>query len=86
MKAAKETGSLMPPKHILNAPTRLMKDLGYGKGYAYDHDQDESFSGQDYFPDEMERRTFYDPKGLGAEKHIRERLDRWASLRKAKGD
>jgi putative ATPase len=85
MRAAKETGSLMPPKHILNAPTRLMKDLGYGKGYAYDHDAEESFSGQDYFPDEMERQTFYDPKGLGAEKHIRERLDRWASLRKRKG-
>jgi putative ATPase len=84
MRAAKETGSLMPPKHILNAPTRLMKDLGYGKGYAYDHDAEESFSGQDYFPDEMERQTFYDPKGLGAEKHIRERLDRWASLRKRK--
>ncbi|MDB5474891.1 MAG: ATPase, family [Phenylobacterium sp.] len=85
MKAAKETGSLMPPKHILNAPTRLMKDLGYGKGYAYDHDAQEAFSGQDYFPDEMERRTFYDPKGLGAEKHIRERLDRWAELRAKKG-
>ena len=85
MKAARETGSLMPPKHILNAPTRLMKDLGYGKNYAYDHDAEESFSGQDYFPDEMARRTFYDPKGLGAEKHIRERLDRWAQLRKPKG-
>ncbi|THD76255.1 MAG: replication-associated recombination protein A [Phenylobacterium sp.] len=85
MKAARETGSLMPPKHILNAPTRLMKDLGYGKGYAYDHEAEESFSGQDYFPDEMDRQTFYDPKGLGAEKHIRERLDRWASLRKSKG-
>jgi len=86
MKAAKETGSLTPPKHILNAPTRLMKDLGYGKGYAYDHDADESFSGQDYFPDEMERRTFYDPKGLGAEKHIRERLDRWAEIRRRKAE
>jgi putative ATPase len=85
MRAAKETGSLMPPKHILNAPTRLMKDLGYGKAYAYDHDAEESFSGQDYFPDEMERQTFYDPKGLGAEKHIRERLDRWAELRRRKG-
>jgi putative ATPase len=86
MKAAKETGSLMPPSHILNAPTRLMKDLGYGKGYAYDHDQAEGFSGQNYFPDGMPRRVFYDPKGLGAEKHIRERLDRWAELRKAKGE
>ncbi|HEY8571375.1 replication-associated recombination protein A [Phenylobacterium sp.] len=85
MKAARETGSLMPPKHILNAPTRLMKDLGYGKGYAYDHDAAQGFSGQDYFPDEMERQTFYDPKGEGAEARIRERLDRWAQLRKRKG-
>ncbi|HEV2533414.1 replication-associated recombination protein A [Phenylobacterium sp.] len=84
MKAAKETGSLMPPKHILNAPTRLMKDLGYGKGYAYDHDADEGFSGQDYFPDEMERRTFYQPKGEGSEARIKERLDRWAELRRRK--
>jgi putative ATPase len=85
MKAARETGSLMPPKHILNAPTRLMKDLGYGKGYAYDHDQAEGFSGQDYFPDEMERQTFYAPKGEGTEARIKERLDRWATLRKARG-
>src|SRR5437868_705670 len=67
MKAAADTGSLMPPKHILNAPTRMMKDLGYGRGYAYDHDQAEGFSGQDYFPDEMDRQTFYAPKGEGAE-------------------
>ena len=59
-RAAKETGSLMPPKHILNAPTKLMKK-GYGENYHYDHDADGAFSGQDYFPDEMERRTFYDP-------------------------
>ncbi|MBW8816211.1 MAG: replication-associated recombination protein A [Caulobacterales bacterium] len=83
MKAAKETGSLMPPKHILNAPTRLMKDLGYGKGYAYDHDAPEGFSGQDYFPEEMGRRQFYTPRGDGAEARIKERLDRWAALRKA---
>jgi putative ATPase len=82
MAAARETGSLMPPKHILNAPTRLMKDLGYGKGYAYDHDQPGGFSGQDYFPDEMERRSFYRPKGDGAEARIKERLVRWAELRK----
>jgi putative ATPase len=63
MKAAKETGSLAPPMHIRNAPTRLMKDLGYGKGYAYDHDAAEGFSGQSYFPDEMQRQTFYKPKG-----------------------
>ena len=76
--AARETGSLMPPSHILNAPTRLMKDLGYGKGYAYDHDQEQGFSGQNYFPDGMERRKFYDPKGEGSEARIKERLDRWA--------
>jgi putative ATPase len=82
MKAARETGSLMPPAHIRNAPTKLMKDLGYGKGYAYDHDAPEGFSGQDYFPDEMERQSFYQPKGEGSEARIKERLDRWAALRK----
>jgi putative ATPase len=82
MAAARETGSLMPPKHILNAPTRLMKDLGYGKGYAYDHDAEGGFSGQDYFPEEMERRTFYRPRGDGAEARVKERLERWAELRK----
>jgi putative ATPase len=85
MKAAKETGSLMPPKHILNAPTRLMKELGYSKGYAYDHDAEEGFSGQDYFPEEMERRTFYQPKGEGAEARIKDRLERWAELRAKRG-
>jgi putative ATPase len=79
--AARETGSLMPPSHILNAPTRLMKDLGYGKGYAYDHDQQGGFSGQNYFPDGMERRTFYKPKGEGAEAKIKARLDAWAEAR-----
>ena len=82
MKAARETGSLMPPKHILNAPTRLMKDLGYAQGYSYDHDAPEGFSGQDYFPEEMERRTFYAPRGEGSEARIKERLERWAGLRK----
>jgi len=86
MRAAKETGSLMPPKNILNAPTRLMKDLGYGKGYAYDHDTAEGFSGQDYFPDEMERQTFYRPRGEGSEARIKERLDRWAAMRRGKGE
>jgi len=85
MKAARETGSLMPPAHIRNAPTKLMKDLGYGKGYAYDHDAPEGFSGQDYFPDEMERQTFYKPKGEGSEARIKERLDRWAALRRERG-
>ncbi len=81
MRAAKETGSLMPPAHIRNAPTRLMKELGYGKGYAYDHNEDDSFSGQNYFPEGMERQSFYQPKGEGAEARVKERLDRWAALR-----
>jgi putative ATPase len=85
MRAAKETGSLAPPDHILNAPTKLMKNLGYGKGYAYDHDQEDGFSGQNYFPDEMPRRQFYAPKGDGHEGRIRERLERWAELRAKKG-
>jgi putative ATPase len=80
-QAAKETGSLMPPKHILNAPTRLMKDLGYGRGYAYDHDQDEAFSGQNYFPEEMQRREFYTPTGRGFEKMLGERLAVWKRRR-----
>src|SRR3712207_858766 len=84
-RAAKETGSLMPPAHIRNAPTKLMKQLGYGAGYAYDHDAPEGFSGQDYFPEEMERRTFYTPKGEGREAAIRERLERWAALRGQRG-
>jgi len=82
MRAAKETGSLAPPKHILNAPTKLMKDIGYGDGYAYDHNTEEGFSGQNYFPDDMARRQFYSPKGEGREKAIRDRLEHWAKLRK----
>jgi putative ATPase len=78
---AKQTGSLMPPKHILNAPTGLMKDLGYGKNYAYDHDADEAFSGQDYFPEELKRRLYYQPPDRGFEREIRKRLDYWAKLR-----
>ena len=84
MRAAKETGSLMPPKHILNAPTRLMKQLGYGKGYAYDHDTAEGFSGQDYFPEEMERRRFYEPVERGFEREIRKRLEYWDRVRSEK--
>ena len=80
-KSAKDTGSLDPPKHILNAPTRLMKDEGYGKGYAYDHDEEEQFSGQNYFPDGMQRQTFYEPKGVGREEMILKRLKHWAKLR-----
>ena len=85
-RAAKETGSLMPPKHILNAPTAFMKGEGYGKGYAYDHDAEESFSGQNYFPDGMKRENFYQPKGQGREGPIAERLKRWAELRKSRGE
>jgi putative ATPase len=84
-RAAKETGSLTPPKHILNAPTKLMKSIGYGQGYAYDHDAEQGFSGQNYFPDEMDRRAFYRPKGDGAEARVKERLDRWAELRAKRG-
>ena len=82
MRAAKETGSLMPPKHILNAPTKLMKEIGYGSGYAYDHDAEEAFSGQDYFPEEMRRPTFYRPTDRGAEAAIAERMARWDQLRR----
>jgi putative ATPase len=82
MRAAKEGGSLAPPKHILNAPTRLMREEGYGAGYAYDHDTAESFSGQSYFPDGMPRRQFYDPAGRGFEAEIKRRLEHWAKLRK----
>ena len=81
MAAARETGSLMPPMHILNAPTRMMKELGYGKGYAYDHDTAEGFSGQNYFPDGMERREFYQPVDRGFEREVRKRLDYWTKLR-----
>jgi putative ATPase len=81
MAAAKEHGSLLPPKHILNAPTKLMKTEGYGSGYQYDHDQPDAFSGQDYFPEAMGRHTFYDPPDRGFEREIRKRLDYWAKLR-----
>ncbi|MBO6725242.1 MAG: replication-associated recombination protein A [Rhizobiaceae bacterium] len=82
MAAAKEHGSLLPPRHILNAPTKLMKSEGYGSGYQYDHDQPDAFSGQDYFPQAMGRRQFYDPPDRGFEREIRKRLDYWAKLRK----
>ena len=81
-RAAKETGSLAPPAHILNAPTKLMKSLGYGDGYAYDHDVEGGVSGQNYFPDGMARPRFYEPKAVGAEAKVRERLDAWDKLRK----
>ncbi|MCM2452701.1 replication-associated recombination protein A [Agrobacterium vitis] len=82
MRAAKENGSLLPPKHILNAPTKLMKGEGYGDGYRYDHDEPDAFSGQDYFPEKMGRQTFYDPPERGFERDIRKRLDWWAKLRR----
>jgi len=82
--AAAEHGSLMPPAHILNAPTKLMKNLGYGKGYEYDHAAEESFSGQNYFPDGMARQQFYAPRATGFEREIAKRLDYWAKLRAKK--
>jgi putative ATPase len=86
MRSAKETGSLSPPKHILNAPTNLMKDLGYGAGYEYDHDAEDGFSGQDYFPEEMNRVNLYRPEGKGFEKEVVKRLDYWQKLRQEKGE
>ena len=83
-QAARETGSLMPPKHILNAPSGLMKDIGYGSGYQYDHDTEDGFSGQNYFPDEMPRRTFYRPSDRGFEGEVRKRLEYWNNLRDQK--
>lgn len=80
-RAAKETGSLSPPKHILNAATGLMKDLGYGDGYQYDHNTDDGFSGQDYFPDDIDRIEFYVPTDRGFEREVKKRLDYWGKLR-----
>ena len=85
MRVAKEAGSLLPPKHILNAPTRLMQQEGYGAGYGYDHDAPDAFSGQNYFPDALGRKTFYDPPERGFEREIRKRLDYWAKLRRERG-
>ncbi len=85
MRAAKENGSLLPPKHILNAPTKLMKDEGYGGGYAYDHDQPDAFSGQDYFPEKMGRQAFYKPPDRGFEREVRKRLEYWERMRRERG-
>ncbi len=82
MRTAKEAGSLLPPKHILNAPTRLMQSEGYGEGYEYDHNAPEAFSGQDYFPEQLGRQKFYDPPERGFEREIKKRLEYWAKLRK----
>lgn len=84
MKAARETGSLMPPKHILNAPTEMMRDLGCGKDYDYDHNTEEGFSGQNYFPDDMPRRRLYEPGERGFEKEVSKRLAYWDKLREKK--
>jgi len=85
MRTAKEAGSLLPPKHILNAPTRLMRSEGFGEGYHYDHDAPDAFSGQDYFPEKLGRQKFYDPPERGFEREIAKRLEYWAKLRKARG-
>ena len=81
-RSARETGSLMPPRNILNAPTKLMKDIGYGKGYQYDHDAEEGFSGDNYWPEEMEPQTFYEPVNRGFEARVAERLAFWAEKRR----
>jgi putative ATPase len=84
VNVAQQTDSLMPPKHILNAPTKLMSDVGYGKGYQYDPDTKDGFSGQEYFPDEIGHRTFYQPAQRGFEREIQKRIDYWNDLRKKK--
>ena len=86
MRAAKEGGSLMPPKTILNAPTKLMGAEGYGKGYRYDHDEPDAFSGQNYFPEKIGRRQFYEPVERGFERDIKKRLEYWAKLRAERGE
>ncbi len=86
LKAAKEHGSLLPPKHILNAPTKLMKEEDYGAGYRYDHDEPDAFSGQDYFPEKMGRHKFYDPPERGFEREVRKRLAYWEKLRRERQD
>src|ERR1700758_5393159 len=86
MHTAKEAGSLVPPKHILNAPTKLMQAQGYGEGYDYDHDAPEAFSGQDYFPEQLDRQKFYDPPERGFEREIRKRLEYWEKLRRERNN
>ncbi len=83
-KSAKDTGSLMPPQNILNAPTKLMKEIGYGSGYSYDHESDDGFSGDNYWPEDMKAQQFYHPVDRGFEHKIRERLDFWEKLRAEK--
>jgi putative ATPase len=85
-KSAKETGSLMPPQNILNTPTKLMKDIGYGKGYSYDHNADQGFSGDNYWPEEMEPQSYYEPVDRGFEREVKKRLDYWDRLRRERGE
>jgi putative ATPase len=80
-RTAREMGSLLPPKHILNAPTKLMRDEGYAADYDYDHDAPDAFSGQDYFPEALGRQTFYEPVERGFERELKKRLEYWAKLR-----
>ena len=81
MQLAKKTGSAPPPKHILNAPTSMMKDQGYGAGYAYDHDAEDAFSGQNYFPDDVKRPVLYAPVERGFERELKKRVDWFAKKR-----
>jgi putative ATPase len=85
-RAAQDSGSLMPPLHSVNAPTRLMKELGYSTGYVYDPDTAEGFSGLNYFPDDLPRQTFYRPIDRGFEREIKKRLEYWEKLRQKKAD
>ncbi len=86
LRTAKETGSAPPPMHILNAPTKLMKQQGYGAGYAYDHDAEDGFSGQDYFPDGMDRMSLYSPVERGFERELAKRLEYFNRLRNERRD
>ena len=86
MRTAREGGSLLPPRQILNAPTKLMKEEGYGTGYRYDHDEPDAFSGQNYFPQELGRQSFYRPVPRGAEREIGKRMAEWARLRRERGE
>jgi len=86
MRRARETGSVPPPKIILNAPTKMMKQQEYGAGYKYDPHQPDGFSGQNYFPDTMPRETFYDPPERGFEREVRKRLEYWSRLREKRGE